>query len=175
MKRKLIIILTAWLCFLIQTSVMGRLDILAVKPNIVLILTVSIGFMQGRSEGLLVGFLCGIMIDLFYGDVFGFYALLYMLAGYFCGRFSQIYFDEDLRVPLILIAFCDLCMGTAIYVVRFLLRGRLDFRAYVGSVIVPEAVCTVIFSIALYKLFYRINHMLVEKEKKGRHSLWIRD
>ncbi|MDO5702991.1 MAG: rod shape-determining protein MreD, partial [Lachnospiraceae bacterium] len=86
-----------------------------------------------------------------------------------------IYFDEDLRVPLILIAFCDLMMGTAIYVMRFLLRGRLDFRAYVGSVILPEAVCTIIFSIVLYKLFYRINHMLVEKEKKGRHSLWIRD
>ncbi|MDO5703368.1 MAG: rod shape-determining protein MreD, partial [Lachnospiraceae bacterium] len=87
MKRKLIIVLMAWLCFLIQTTVLGRLGILSVKPNILLILTVSIGFMQGRSEGLLVGFLCGIMIDLFYGDVFGFYALLYMLSGYFCGRF----------------------------------------------------------------------------------------
>ena len=175
MKRILVILLMIWACFILQTSIVGRLEFLAVKPNLILILTVSIGFMQGRSEGLLTGFVCGLLVDLFYGSIFGFYALLYMAAGYFSGRFSQIYFDEDVKIPLVLVAFTDLIINVCIYVARFLLRGRLDFFKYAGSVILPEVVCTVLFTIFMYRIFYKINHMLVEKEKKGRHSLWIRD
>ena len=138
MKRILVILLMIWACFILQTSIVGRMEFLAVKPNLILILTVSIGFMQGRSEGLLTGFVCGLLVDLFYGSIFGFYALLYMAAGYFSGRFSQIYFDEDVKIPLVLVAFTDLIINVCIYVARFLLRGRLDFFKYAGSVILPE-------------------------------------
>ena len=45
------------------------MDILSAVPNILLILTVSIGFMQGSGEGIVTGFLAGLLIDLFYGDI----------------------------------------------------------------------------------------------------------
>ncbi len=175
MKRKLIILLMLWICFLLQTTVFNMLDFLAATPNLLLILTVSIGFMQGKQEGLLTGFAAGLMIDLFYGDIFGFYALLYMLAGYFSGRFSQIYFDEDVKIPLMLTALCDLFLNTAIYFLRFLLRGRVHFFSYLSGVIFPEVVCTVLFTIVFYRIFYKVNHSLLEKEKRGRQSLWIKD
>ncbi len=174
MKRKLVIILLIWACFILQTAVMSRLDLLAATPNLLLILTVSIGFMQGKTEGLLTGFLGGLLIDLFYGSMFGFYALLYLLCGYYAGRFSQIYFDEDVKIPLILVSICDFALNVCVFAVHFLLRGRLDFLGYLKGVILPETVCTAIFTIALYRLFYKINHSLVEKEKKGRQSLWIK-
>ena len=174
MKRKLIIVLIAWILFLLQTTVFGRMEFLAAKPNLLLILTVAIGFMQGKSEGLLTGFLCGILIDLFYGDMLGFYALLYMLAGYFSGRFAQIYFDEDVKIPLILTVVTDLILNSVVYVAGFLLRGRIGFFGYLRGIILPEIVCTALFTIFLYRLFYKINHSLVEKEKKGQQSLWIK-
>ena len=37
----------------------------------------------------MVGFFSGLMIDLFYGSLFGFYALLYMYIGYLNGVFLQ--------------------------------------------------------------------------------------
>ncbi len=175
MKRKLIILLLIWVMFIFQSAVFSRLEFLAATPNLLLILTVSVGFMQGKTEGLMTGFVSGLLIDLFYGDLFGFYALLYLLSGYFSGRFSQIYFDEDVKIPLILVALSDIGCGFVIYVFRFLLRGRLDLTGYISAVILPEMVSTVLFTIVLYRLFYRINHSLLEKEKKGRHSLWIRD
>lgn len=41
-------------------------------------LTVSFGFMRGKKEGMFVGFFCGLLIDIFYGSMIGFYALIYM-------------------------------------------------------------------------------------------------
>lgn len=151
------------------------LDFLAAVPDLCLILTVAVAFMQGRIEGILTGFLCGLLTDLFYGDIFGFQALLYMLTGYFCGSFSQIYFDEDVKMPMLLVSVCDVSRNLIIYVSRFLLRGRLNFTGYLMNVMLPEAVSTILFTLFLYRLFYLINHSLVEKEKKGRQSLWIRD
>ena len=175
MKRKAVIAVVLWICFLLQTAVFPMIDILSAVPNILLILTVSIGFMQGSAEGIVTGFFASLLIDLFYGDIFGFYALLYLIVGYACGTQSQIYFDEDVKIPLLLVTGGDLFINIVIYITRFLLRGRTGFSRYLTAVILPELVCTIIFTVLLYKLFYRINHALLEKEKKGRHSLWIRD
>ena len=151
------------------------LDFLAAVPDLMLILTVSIGFMQGRIEGILTGFLCGLLTDLFYGDIFGFQALLYMLAGYFCGGFSQIYFDEDVKMPMLLVTAADFLKNMIIFVARFLLRGRIHFSGYLMSVILPEVVCTVLFTLFLYRLFYIVNHAFAVKEKRGSQTLWIKE
>ena len=175
MKRKAVIAVLIWAAFLIQTAVFPMISVFSAVPDLLLILTVSIGFMRGSGEGIMTGFLAGILIDLFYGDLFGFYALLYLLAGYFAGTFSQVYFDEDVKMPLLLTSFCDFALNAAVYAVRFLLRGRTTFGGYLTGVILPEMVSTVLFTVILYRLFFKINHALLEKEKKGRHSLWIRD
>ena len=175
MKRKLIIAMMLWICFILQTTVFSTFRFLSATPNLMMILTVSIGFMQGRTEGLLTGFACGLLYDICYGGLFGFYALLYMLCGYFCGRFSKIYFDEDIKVPLLLTGGCDAFFNLVVYFSRFLLRGRLHFAGYLKAVMVPDVVATLLLTIILYRLFYRINHSLTEKEKKGRQSLWIRE
>lgn len=148
---------------------------LSAAPNLLLILTVSIGFMQGKKEGMMYGFLSGLLIDLSYGNFVGFYAILYLVIGYFCGFFAHIYFDEDIKVPLLLVGGTDFCYNIVIYIAKFLLRGRLDIGGYLMSVIIPEVVSTLIFTLLLYRILYLINHHLVEKEKKGRQSLWIRD
>ena len=108
--------------YLLQTAVFPALEIAGVKPNFMLIVTASFGFMRGSREGMLAGFVSGLMIDIQYGDMIGFYALIYLIAGYLNGIFEQIYFDEDIKLPLLLIAGSDLLYGTAVY---FLTAGLL--------------------------------------------------
>lgn len=151
------------------------IGVLSATPNLLMILVVSIGFMQGKTEGLFTGFAAGAFVDVIYGQYLGLYALLYLLAGYFCGTFTDVFFDEDIKVPLILVTICDAAFGVAVYIVGFLMRGRTDFGGYLVSVILPELVSTVVFMLLLYRLIAKINHRLVEKEKRGRHSLWIKD
>ena len=85
MRRKITLAILILVCFLLQTTVFRSLEMGQVAPNLLIVLTISFGFMQGKKEGLMVGFFSGLLIDLFYGDVLGFYAMLYMYIGYLSG------------------------------------------------------------------------------------------
>ena len=68
MRRKLILAVLILLAFVLQGTVFQTLSIASIVPNLLLILTVSFGFMRGKKEGMFVGFFCGLLIDIFYGS-----------------------------------------------------------------------------------------------------------
>lgn len=175
MRRKITLAILILVCFLLQTTLFRSLELGQVAPNLLLILTISFGFMQGKKEGLMVGFFCGLIIDLFHGDVLGFYAMLYMYLGYLSGFFCKIFFDEDIKVPIVMVAAGDLLLNLAIFILKFLFRGRLDLYSYLKMIILPEIVYTVLLSILLYRIFYRINKKLVAGEMRGNSALWLRN
>lgn len=174
MRRKLVLGLLIVIIFILQSTVFQALSIASIAPNLLLILTVSFGFMCGKRIGLFVGFFCGLMIDLFYGNLFGFYALLYMYIGFANGFLYKVYYDEDIKVPMVLVAVSDLIYGVVVYGLQFMLRGRLNFMGYVQHIIVPEIVYTVVMTLIFYRVFFKINKYLFEHESKGQQSPWLR-
>ena len=93
MRRKLILAVLILLAFVLQGTVFQTLSIASIVPNLLLILTVSFGFMRGKKEGLFVGFFAGLLLDIMFGTVIGFYALIYMYIGYLNGFFKRIFFS----------------------------------------------------------------------------------
>ncbi|MCD8397677.1 MAG: rod shape-determining protein MreD [Lachnospiraceae bacterium] len=160
MKRKLVIALLIVICVLVQASICPMIAIAEIKPNLLIILTVSFGLMCGRREGMLIGFFCGLLTDLFFETTIGFNALIYLWVGYFSGYFYRIFYDDDIKTPLLLISVCDLAYGVVQYAFRFLMRGRLQFFFYLGRIIMPEVIYTLILTIICYQIFYRINRKL---------------
>ena len=116
--------------YILQCAVFPALAISNIKPNLMLIVTASFGFMRGPREGMFVGFASGLLIDIQYGDMIGFYALIYLAAGFINGLFEQMYFDEDIKLPLFLIAGSDFIYGVVIYFLMFLLRSDFQFLYY---------------------------------------------
>lgn len=167
MRRKLILAVLILLAFVLQGTVFQTLSIASIVPNLLLILTVSFGFMRGKKEGLFVGFFCGLLIDIFYGNMIGFYALIYMYIGFGNGFLYKIFFDEDVKVPMVLVAVSDIAYGVIVYGLQFMMRGRLDFLSYLQHIILPEMVYTVLFTAVLYRPLYRLNHWLTENEWEG--------
>lgn len=153
--------------YLLQTAMFPALEIAGVKPNFMLIVTASFGFMRGSREGMLVGFVSGLMIDIQSGDMIGYYALIYLAAGYLNGIFEQIYFDEDIKLPLFLIAGSDLLYGMTIYFLSFLLRSDFNFLYYLNRIIIPETIYTIVITLIVYPLLLYINQCLEEAEKRS--------
>ncbi|MCD7744353.1 MAG: rod shape-determining protein MreD [Lachnospiraceae bacterium] len=160
MKRKCIMALLIIICVLLQASVCPMIAIGEIKPNLLIILTVSFGLMRGKKEGMLTGFFCGLLTDIFFESTIGLNALIYLWVGYFSGYFYRIFYDDDIKTPLLLISVGDLVFGVVQYVVRFLLRGRVNFPFYLGRIILPEVVYTLLLTFLCYQIFYRINRSM---------------
>ena len=167
MKNKIVLFITIIVCFLLQCTVIDYISIGSITPNLPLILCVAMGLMRGRKVGLWTGFFSGLFIDLFYGSLFGFYALIYMLIGYGNGFFQRVFYDEDIKLPLALIAGSEFLYGMVIYVLLFMLKSDFHFLNYLRHVIMPELVYTILVTLVLYQIILHINRRLEEEEKRS--------
>ncbi len=167
MKRFITLTALVLICFLLQTSAFKFLELNGVVPNIMLILTMSFGLMRGRKEGMLVGFFCGLLVDIFFGFAIGPYAMIYMLIGYVNGFFHKLYYVEDVLLPMVMIAINDLAFNLIIYTVFFVMRNKMNLVSYLEHVIIPEILYTVLATLILYKIFTKINSFLKKSEEGG--------
>ena len=149
-------------------AVLQKVNLLGlIKPNLILIVTASFGFMRGQKEGMLVGFFAGLITDIQFGTILGFYALLYLVIGFVNGLFEQLYFDEDIKLPLFLISVSEFLYGIIIYLLMFMLRSDFNFLYYLNRIIVPELIYTIVITLGLYPLILFINHKLEAEEKRS--------
>lgn len=167
MKRFIVTAFFIFICFLMQCTVFRALAFGGIVPNLLIVLTASFGFMRGEKTSLLIGFFGGLLVDIFFGSVIGFYALIYMYIGYTNGKFSAIFYPEDIKLPISLILGSDFFYGMICYVILFLLRGKFDFSYYLVHIILPEMVYTVVVTLFLYPVILRVNHSLEQQEKRG--------
>lgn len=167
MKRFLITAVLIFICFLLQCTVFHTLAFGGIVPNLLIVLTSSFGFMRGEKTGLLIGFFCGLLVDIFFGNTIGFYALLYMYIGYMNGKFSVIFYPQDIKLPIALILGSDCFYGLVCYVIMFLLRSRFEFDYYFMHIILPEIVYTIVVTIFLYPLILWINTGLERSELRS--------
>ena len=160
MLRKVCVAILIIVCFLLQSTVFRSLAFAGIVPNLLIILTASFGFMRGENEGLWIGFFSGLLCDIFFGDVLGFYALIMMYIGFLNGKFNRIFYPEDIKLPLALIIISDISYSMTCYVLLFLLQGKFNFPFYFTNVILPEAVYTILVTCILYPIILFINDRL---------------
>ena len=154
------------ICFILQNTLFQTLALASISPNLLVILTSSMGLMRGKKEGMLVGFFCGFLVDIFYGDLFGFYALVYMYIGYVNGFFNKIFYDDDIKLPMLVISASEFLYSLIVYVFLFLIRTRFNFGYYFIHIIIPELVYTIVVTLFLYRLINGVNRKLEQPEKR---------
>ncbi len=167
MLRILITGIFIFVFFLLQITIGRSIAIASVAPNLLLILVSEFGFVRGQKTGIWVGFFSGLILDIYYGDAIGFYALLYMVIGYLNGFFHQLYYDEDITLPIGLLTGSNLLYGFFVYVIRFLLRNRLRFSYYFPHVIIAETVYTLLIAVLIYRPLLKVNRIIEKIEKRS--------
>lgn len=166
MRRTIVAVLEIGFCFFLQTILFPNLAIGGIVPNILLILTVSTAYMQGKLKGLYMGLICGLITDVLCGSLLGLYGIVYMVIGYLNGTAYRIYYRDDYVMPVLLIGVSNFVSGFCVYVFEFLLKGKLDVGYYLRRIIIPEMLYTVLVSIVLYKLIHTIHNKLERWVKK---------
>ncbi len=167
MRRFFVSVALIICCFILQSTVFKALEFGGIVPNLMIVLTASFGFMRGEKAGLLIGFSCGLLADIFFGGLIGLYAMIYMYIGYLNGKFHKIFYPEDIKLPIVLILVSDFIFGIVCYVTLFLLRGRFHFSYYFINIILPEMVYTILVTLLLYPVILWINNKLEDREQRS--------
>ncbi len=167
MRRKISIIIIVIICFLLQSTVFKALSFASISPNLLIVVVSSFGFMRGRKEGMWIGLFCGLLLDLFFGPVFGFYTLVYMVIGYVNGMFRKIFYPDDIKLPMVLILGSDLVLNMIIFLLLFLPRQKVYLDYYLLHLMIPEMVYTLVVTIPLYFIILKVNQHLERIEKRS--------
>ena len=167
MKRKVITFFIILISFLLQSTLFVKLKFGAVSPNLMLVVTSSFGFMRGRKSGIAVGAISGLLVDIFWGQLLGFHTLPYTVIGYLNGSFERLFYDEDIKLPIVLISASEFLYGICIYVFVYMLQGDFAFGTYLFSIIIPELVYTILVTLILYQVILHINRKLESEEQRS--------
>lgn len=85
-KRVAVTVLIVLAAYLLQCTLFNHLELAGIKPNLILIVTASFGFMRGQKEGMLVGFFARLITDI---RLYNFGILCITLPGNrFCKRIN---------------------------------------------------------------------------------------
>lgn len=160
MQRILFYIAMVIVGYFLQTGIFTELALGGIVPNLFVICTVSIGMIRGKKEGCLIGFVFGTLMDALYAMYFGVYALLLAIMGYVAGYVQQIFYEEDMTLPIVMIGLADLLYGIIIFLFSFFPRGRTNFLFYLGHIILPETIYTLILAVFIYRLITFINRKI---------------
>ena len=72
----------------------------------------------------------------------------------------MMFYDEDIKLPMVWIALSELVYGLSVYFFMFLLRSKFDFGFYFTYIILPELVYTVALTLVMSRLIRRLNRLL---------------
>lgn len=149
-----------------QSTIVQKLAIGGISFNLLIITVVSFALIRGKLEGAIVGFAVGFLQDIFFGSTIGFYALLYMYFGFFCGFLNKTFYRDNVLIPIFIIAGSDFLLNFLIYIFTYLFRGRTELSYYLKNIIVPELVYTTFVCVIIYKLYLYMNDKIEFFEKR---------
>ena len=164
MKKLILNIILVIIFFVLQTSVFGRLSVVGVIPNLLIILVAVTGFMQGERNAILVGFFCGLLVDIFTFKIIGIHALIYAFTGFVTGKFHNTFYPEDFKLPLLVVTGSDLGSSILLYFFTYLFRARFHFGYYFLNVCLPELAYTLLVAVLIYPVFLLLYHFVIQEK-----------
>ena len=174
MKNKILkIVITGLIiiaAFVLQSFISLNSGLSVAAPNLLVLVTCIFGFMRGCNYGSITGLICGLLVDIFFGDVIGLYALIYMYVGFFSGLFKKMFYSDHVFMPMLLVFSSDFTFNVGCYIFRFLLRNKLDFSFYFEKIIFPEMIFTTFVTFILYRLFYLLNEKILTEKQENTLS-----
>ena len=150
--------------FILQTTLFPLLAIRGIFPNTALIIVTSYALLRGSKEGAIVGGFAGLLMDIFFSKMIGFYTLLYLAVGLLFGRSQKNFYRENYLLPIIFCAISTVLFQAVLYITGFLFRGEGNLLYFLFSVLLPELVYMAIVTILVYRILFGINEWLELKE-----------
>jgi rod shape-determining protein MreD len=154
----------------LQSTVLARLTILGVIPQVVLVVVISLAYTDGERVGVVTGFAAGLLQDLLLPpqSIMGLTALVYTFVGYSAGKLSQFAPRDAVWTPVATVA-----VASALSELGYALLSILMGRAWVGLVYTAKvAGLVVLYNTLLTPFVYPLVRRFADRFRPERIYRW---
>ena len=162
--KNIVVSVVAFIAFLIiyflQINFFDWFNIAGVKPNLFVILVLFLGLYTGERNGLILGIIFGLFLDITMGRNIGISAIMLSVIGILGGYFDKN-FSKDNRITIMLMAVgATFVFELGSYVLNaIILEYRVDIINFI-KIVVIEMFFNMMLIIILYPLLKKIGYIL---------------
>jgi rod shape-determining protein MreD len=145
------------LIVVLQNTLLQYIEILHVKPNLILVVVVSFALLYGNIQGAIAGFILGLCQDITSGSVIGFYALLGLYLGLVVGIVNKRLYRENFIVIIFFTFISTIAYEALVYLLNewgvhmfSSVETRVSLLYAAKNNILPEAVYNCIVAVPIY-------------------------
>lgn len=136
-----------------QSTLVPLLAIGGIKPDILLVITVSAGLLCGKETGVGIGFCGGMLQDLLSGNVFGLNTITKMSVGYLAGLAERKVFKENILLPVAAMMAASFLNGLMIHIIVYLRGYAVDWSGAFVHIVLPAMMYNMVAAIPLHLIF----------------------
>lgn len=134
----------------LQVMIAPHIPIFGVTPNLLLLVVITLAFVEGAPAGAAAGFAAGLLMDLLSTGPIGAWALVMSVTGYLSGSLKQNLFAEGWLAPVTVGVIAALVADFAYLIVVTVIGVGPSFWSALGRLVLPRAV----YNAILVMLFY---------------------
>ena len=135
---------------LLQTAVAPHLRLLGANPDFALIAVVCVALVEGSETGAVFGFLTGLFTAVALMEPFGLSAFVFVLVGYFAGRYAETADLPAGLAPLFTAFVATLVANMLFALAQFLLARQVPLGFFIGRVLFPSLVFNTLLAAPMY-------------------------
>lgn len=168
MRRTILLIVIVVTALILQTTVFPNATLLGAKPELMYLLAIAFGALEGPSSGAVAGFAGGMAQDFLLNQPKGITALTLTLLGYAIGMLRQFIVSPSPVLPVFLVAGGTFA-GVLFYGVVTFLLGQLD-TSWLYQLRV--AALSALYNALLTPLAFPILRRVAEGSRSNRVFRW---
>ncbi|HHT49177.1 MAG TPA: rod shape-determining protein MreD [Firmicutes bacterium] len=134
----------------LQTVFFPHLPLFGVVPNLVLMITICYGLLEGARPGLYLGILGGLCLDLASSGILGINIIVLGALGFGVGYLERMVFKGYLLVPLCLVQIGTVLAELISYCILRAFGWRINFLSFLGSTLLPLCLYHLLLTVPIY-------------------------
>jgi rod shape-determining protein MreD len=142
---------------ILQASMLGAIDIIGGRPDLLLVVVVAVALRSGTTAGAAAGFFGGLVFDLATFETLGVTSLLLTLAGYWIGRYGETTGRGRAHAPLLSVLVMTIAYAVAAYVLHTVLGDTVSARVALVNALLPAVAGNLLLALPVVALVGRLH------------------
>lgn len=157
-----------FLAVVIQDTVVSQISLFGASADVTPLVVMSIGLLAGSMTGAIAGFAIGLFVDVVMFQMIGVTSLLFIVVGYWSGRFRELRDPSHGLIPLGMGALATGVTGVGMAIVQFLLGVDAPVSWLLIQQIVLQVLVNCLIALPVYEIVRRILYRALPRDPRAR-------